>query len=149
MPISGTNGPDMDTDSSGPVPEGPRTVLTLLQAARVLKIQPDALRKRIQRGKVEAYKEDGQWRVVVDMAERSSAPALDTRPVLSRNDLLDRLQQTSEELGRYKAIAERSESTLRESEQHYKDMIAELQARVKELDRRPWWRRGKHEQGSE
>ena len=144
MPISGPNAPDMDSESTGPVPDGARTVLSLLQAARVLKIQPDALRKRIQRGKVEAYKEDGQWRVVVDTTGRTVAPPVDIRPGTSRLDLVDRLQDLSEQLGRYKAIAEVSESTHREAEEHYQAMIAELQARIKELERRPWWRRGKH-----
>ena len=164
MPISGPNAPDTESDSAGLVQtEGQeaRTFLPLHQAARVLKVQPDALRKRIQRGKLEAYKEDGQWRVLVDTTGRTVPAPVSIGPGQSRSDLIDRLQELSEQLGRQKAIAELSEGSRREAEEQYKALIAELQheralleqdkaaleAQVNELQRRrPWWRRGKRDE---
>ena len=163
MPISGPNNADTKTDSGATVqdvdpgqrtPPG-QTALELRTAARFLGISPEALRKRIQRGKVKAYKEDGRWLVVLDSPDKVSR-GVRTVPVdragqteaAHLSDLYERLITATEEATRYKALCEVSESTRRETEEHYRAQIAELQAHVNELEqrRRPWWRRGKHEQ---
>jgi len=74
MTIFGPNSADSEMDSGAVVqdtsPDTGLTVLELRTAARFLRTTPDALRKRIQRGKVDAYKEGGQWFVRVDTADR-------------------------------------------------------------------------------
>ena len=132
------------------------TGLELPTAARVLRISPDALRKRIERGKVQAYKEDGRWLVVLDNSDIQTRQARTERTDKSSAELYERIITLTAESTRYKTLAEVSESTLRETEEHYKATIAELQhertileQRVaelqqvaepeQELPRRRWW----------
>jgi len=145
---TGPNGPDSKPDDSGKSPDSGQTVLTLQTAARYLNLTPDALRKRIQRGKVDAYKEGGQWFVRVDNTDRPKRKTAGQRTDSPTAELYERLLAVTEEATRYKTLAEVSESTRRESEEHYKAQIAELQAHIDELEqrRRPWWRRGKRDE---
>jgi len=140
MPISGPNNadniPDSVPASTGHAPDNGRTVLELRTAARYYGISPEALRKRIQRGKAEGYKEDGRWLVVVDTADRTDRKSPGQRVDKSTADLYERLLALTAETTRYKTLAEVSESTLREAEQHYKEQIAELQAEKAALEAR-------------
>ena len=53
--------------------------LPVAQAARALGITPGALRKRIRRGSVPAYQQDGQWYVhVVGQARAQASPRDET-----------------------------------------------------------------------
>lgn len=145
MPISTNKSADTETDnaldSTGNTVDSGQTVLELRTAARFLRTTPEALRKRIARGTVDARKENGRWLVVVDTADRPSGKKRTGVPDTS--DLYERLLKATEEATRYKVLCEVSESTRHETEEHYQAEIAELQARVKELDRRHWWQRGK------
>ena len=129
------------------------TGLELPTAARVLRISPDALRKRIERGKVQAYKEDGRWLVVLDSADMKTRQSRTERTDKSSAELYERIITLTEESTRYKTLAELSDSSRRELEETYKAQIAELQhertiieQRLAELEKHPrrrWWFGGK------
>ena len=152
MPISGPNSADTETDSGAVVQDTPpdtgQTVLELRTAARFLRTTPDALRKRIQRGKVDAYKEGGQWFVRVDTADRPDRKTSGQRTDSPPGDLYERIVSLTEEATRFRTLCEVSESTRHESEEHYRAQIAELQqekaaleARLAEAEKPGLWRR--------
>jgi hypothetical protein len=157
MNVSANTPPDAHPDKAGTVQDTDQdsghNVLELRTAARFLRTTPDALRKRIQRGTIQGYKEGGRWLVVVDTADRPSRPDTTDRPDTSgQGDLPDRwverLLAVTEEATRYRVLCETSESTLRETQAQYLEQIAELQqeraaleARLAEATRPGWWRR--------
>ena len=135
---------DSTQDSPGKTADSGQTVLELRTAARFLRTTPEALRKRIQRGRVDAYKEGGRWFVRVDTSDRPTRKTSGQRTDSPPGDLYERIVSLTAEATRYKVLAEVSESTRRGAEADYKAQIAELQARINELEQpRRWWRRGK------
>ena len=116
----------------------------IAEAARVLGIAPEAVRKRVRRGTIRAHKVDGQWYVV--LPERDAPP--DNRPATGQDhyrELVDALRDEVSWL--------RQELAVRTAELERKDhIIAALTQRLPELpppaeprkpddDGRPWWRR--------
>lgn len=120
---------EQDTLVQADRPDMPGHVLELRTAARYLGTSPEALRKRVQRGTVQGYKEGGRWLVVVDKVERDTRTVQDKRPdkggqteAALLKDLYERLLAVTEEATRYKALCQVSES----SEQHYREQLAAL-----------------------
>lgn len=118
-----------------------RQPVELRTAARFLRTTPEAVRKRIQRGKLEAYKEDGRWLVLVDTADRpdgQSSPVqghvLDVSRSSSTVDLYERLLQVTEEATRYRVLSEVTESSRQQAEEDYRRQIAELMAEKRQLE---------------
>jgi HAMP domain-containing protein len=77
------------------------------EAAAELGISVDGVHKRIARGKLEAYKEAGQWRVIIPRPiERGGLVLTDADELATVDRGLDRLLETiqrqSEEIGRLK-----------------------------------------------
>jgi hypothetical protein len=117
-------------------------VFELRTAAKFLRVTPEALRKRIARGKVEGWKEGGRWLVRVDTSDRPTAqPPQPSGDVSAVSELYERLIASEKEATRYKLIAETSESTYHARIAELELEKAALEAKVRDLEQRSWWRR--------
>lgn len=120
---------DTGTDST-------RQPVELRTAARFLRTTPEAVRKRIQRGKLEAYKEDGRWLVLVDTMDRPDAKVQGHGQDVSTPtiDLYERLLQATEEATKYRVLCEVAESSRQQAEEDYRRQIAELLSEKRGLE---------------
>jgi len=138
---------DAHSGNTGQADDKPLDGLDLKTAARVLRVTTDTLRKRIERGKVDAYKDGGRWYVVLTEADIQTRQAPVYKKPQSSGDasvLYERIITLTAEAARYKAIAEVSESTRADLETDYQNQIAALKAENEQLKGRlekRWWQR--------
>jgi len=132
----------MDTESTATAPARP---LNLRQAAKLAKVSEVTLRKHLQNGAIQAAREQGKygptWVIEYDAlaefvkahygrrlslrdvsGETAQAQGTDTVRALR-----EQLDATLVDLGRYRQLAESTESTAAEVERILKERIAELQ----------------------
>lgn len=127
-----------------------RTV-SIEEAAKVLSISPDAVRKRVKRGKLQATTVDGKIHVVLDDVSDKSKTTQDNGP--QSNDLLiEALQQQVKFLqeqieaqnailrNQTQAIAALSAMSARLSLPQITEEVAATQDACV-VDARPWWKR--------
>jgi excisionase family DNA binding protein len=113
-------------------------VLDIGQAASRLGVSPDAVRKRIRRGQLRAYKVDGMWRIVLPAVSSVLSEPTDVPSRTEARSELDNVRDAGfframQENERLLALSEEQAATLREQAQTIeaqRQTIAELTARL-------------------
>jgi len=123
--------------------------LTLAMAAKVAGVSEVTLRKHLKAGRLEAVKTAGrygaEWAIDVDTlaafvrkqysrelgrfaATTATIPPTATESTETPSEVRRRLEETLQELGRYKAIAETSQDAAADVERILKEQLAEVRA---------------------
>lgn len=114
--------------------------VTVAEAAELLGISADAVRKRVQRGTLQGYKVAGQWYVIPNGAGQASRQRQDNRP--DGQDATTGHVQDSDQTALVEALQEHI--AFLQAELVRKDqLLAAMTQRIPLLEaprRRPWWR---------
>ena len=115
-----------------------RTGLTVAEAADVLGISKDAVRKRISRGTLQAAKQDGEWMVFLDNDTPDQTKQDDSHYWELINDQRQEIAELKEELAKRDAWI----SNLMESNKELIERIPpQLPAPEQAATRESWWQR--------
>ena len=108
-------------------------ILDISEAARRLGITPDAVRKRISRGGLEAHKRNGRWFVVLDIQDKESKTREETRPGHNHSE---------DDKDRIIAILQEELEARRREVQELHVLLQQAQAALPApKENRSWWRR--------
>jgi hypothetical protein len=107
-------------------------ILDISEAARRLGITPDAVRKRISRGGLEAHKRDGRWFVVLDIQDNESKTREETQPGHNYSE---------DDKDRIIAILQEELEARRREVQELHVLLQQAQAVLPSprVNHRPWW----------
>lgn len=118
-----------------------RQGLTVAEAAEILGISRDGVRKRIERGTLEAEKLDGEtWTVYLDNVPKKAKGQDDSH-------YWKLIQEQQQEIERLRAELEQSKTWISDLLQSQKDLIERIPPQLPapseqaaHTERRPWWR---------
>jgi excisionase family DNA binding protein len=114
-------------------PKAPARGVPVSQAARQLGVSVATLRKRVQRGRISAYKVDGQWMVVLPTVASVASESPVVSPGTDARTELDTVQQARfvhamQEHARLLALSEEQATALRDQAATLRDQAQTIEA---------------------
>ena len=115
-----------------------RTGLTVAEAADVLGISRDAVRKRIARGTLQAIKQDGEWAIDLDDGDQPKTEG----KTEDDSHFWELIQDQKEEIERLRREVDKKDAWISDLIQRIPPQLpapAE-QEQAAQAERRPWWK---------